>query len=236
MNQLDVEERNHQVSLMSRIYSNAETVFAYVGPEPPEDILDTHAFTSNTLYRLLDGCKTKVVLTLLDITQREYWSRLWIVQELRCACQAIVWCGRYSIQRDDLYENLADLRFKQKAERHLYESTSTDQALLSWECIGTFDILHSKRLNKLLAPQENAATTDLWDVLDTYSGNACKDPRDRIYGLQSLVPTKERIPIDHSISFEQLLYNIIRDRFAPCVYYLAIPSTREIDGRDDRLV
>ena len=68
MNQLDVEERNHQVSLISRIYSNVEMVFAYIGPEQPEEILDTQAFTSNALHRLLDGCKIIVVLTLLDIT------------------------------------------------------------------------------------------------------------------------------------------------------------------------
>jgi hypothetical protein len=109
MNQLNVEERNHQVSIMSRIYLNAKTVFAYIGPEPPEDILNTHAFTSNSLHRLLDECKINMVLTLLDIAQREYWSRLWIVQELRCARQVIVWCGRYSIQKDDLYLNVMDL-------------------------------------------------------------------------------------------------------------------------------
>jgi hypothetical protein len=34
MNQLDVDERNHQVTMMSMIYSQAVEVYAWLGPQP----------------------------------------------------------------------------------------------------------------------------------------------------------------------------------------------------------
>lgn len=196
---------------MSSIYTNAETVFAYIGPEPPEDILDERAFDLIFIWRMEHAASINIVLTWMDIFYREYWSRLWIVQELRCANQGTIWCGRHSIRKGDLYRNLVVL--SEESAEH-FKRHRTYETFLNIKHIKEFNVERSRMLKMLLAPRAKLASSNLWGVLGSFSGNACQDPRDRVYGLQSLVLTEDRIPIDYSITFEQLLYKIVRDLVA----------------------
>ncbi|PVI02828.1 heterokaryon incompatibility, partial [Periconia macrospinosa] len=89
INQLDVEERNAQVSLMSFIYSSAEAVFAWLGSSTATTGLgfgmlarleeDAAQFASEE--DLTDEEK-EGLRTVSELLSREYWTRLWIVQEV----------------------------------------------------------------------------------------------------------------------------------------------------------
>jgi hypothetical protein len=102
MVQSDIAERNHQVTLMSIIYSKAITVFAWIGPESPELTMDTTVFTTST--RLTNGRPSQSLLRVLfDVVSRDYWKRLWVIQELTLARKARIWYGRQSATKGQLW-------------------------------------------------------------------------------------------------------------------------------------
>jgi hypothetical protein len=103
INQDDVSEKNHQVGHMRWIYSSASRVLAWLGEA---DWFSDSLFT--TLNNLEHQERGTEALTCEDIvyikfwvehlTGREYWTRLWIVQELALASDVLVVCGSESVE------------------------------------------------------------------------------------------------------------------------------------------
>jgi hypothetical protein len=97
VNQIDVAERNHQVSQMDMIYQQAANVVAWLGRESPSDskalqymkeiLADSPENYQNQRspdfsmhrFRIHHMLKWNQILTLF---QRSYWGRLWIIQEV----------------------------------------------------------------------------------------------------------------------------------------------------------
>jgi hypothetical protein len=99
INQLDVYERNNQVSLMSYIYSSAESVYVWLGNATLNTVLalrtlEQLAFAVVGLERVQKDTTVDIskevasqnnaegLLALKGLLTREYWTRLWIVQEV----------------------------------------------------------------------------------------------------------------------------------------------------------
>jgi hypothetical protein len=122
MDQTDVQERNHQVQIMGRIYGTAQSVIVWVGPVDQTDlyvraVLGAMQFhfsdgspSTATLFNyicsvvsLLDdrvghvGDPKDLVLSILDlIIDRPWFHRVWVVQELALATRATVHIGPFS--------------------------------------------------------------------------------------------------------------------------------------------
>lgn len=97
INQDDVNERNHQVHIMRKIYSNAASVIVWLGPESKSsraamDLIITCNQSSDD--ELLHG-KENALMGLSDIFQRSWWKRIWIVQEAVVARELVIFCGNY---------------------------------------------------------------------------------------------------------------------------------------------
>ncbi|PMD49716.1 uncharacterized protein K444DRAFT_484787, partial [Hyaloscypha bicolor E] len=80
INQDDMKERNHQVSRMGSIYSQAERVFAWL------DLSDEFTVEALGFLQSFDPEIERV----RSISLRPYWTRLWIIQELQLASEAYV--------------------------------------------------------------------------------------------------------------------------------------------------
>jgi hypothetical protein len=139
INQAAGQERNHQVSLMGSIYSQATKVLVWLGPcseatdpvtntplstlcldymsrmavelqeskaahyKPDLDIYeDRWQHVSSPLYRdfLQQGADyvstrnpSPLVQGFFDVANRLWWQRIWVVQEVALAREAIVFCG-----------------------------------------------------------------------------------------------------------------------------------------------
>ncbi|KAF2749513.1 HET-domain-containing protein [Sporormia fimetaria CBS 119925] len=100
INQDNLEEKNHQVEMMSEIYGNAEQVCVWLGQENKssrrairfikEDVLKLQDFDT-----LCDSeSKSKNWRALLELMQRPWFSRRWVVQEIALARRAFIHCGR----------------------------------------------------------------------------------------------------------------------------------------------
>ena len=98
INQSDVHERNHQVQLMSRIYSCASKVVAWLGPATADCDIAMMAIVEEVIAPKERDIIPKVgSRTVKPLFQMEYWKRLWLIQEILLAQSIIAQCGRRTL-------------------------------------------------------------------------------------------------------------------------------------------
>ncbi|KAK3644271.1 hypothetical protein LTR22_015274 [Elasticomyces elasticus] len=85
INQEDIPERNHQVSMMGSLYRQATKVIAWLGTTG-DDRFSGLSFDEEALE------------ALIKLSFRDYWRRVWIVQELQLASQIEFRCGDQVVQ------------------------------------------------------------------------------------------------------------------------------------------
>ncbi|KAF7514603.1 hypothetical protein G7054_g15168 [Neopestalotiopsis clavispora] len=107
MNQNDPDERNHQVQMMSRIYTRADQVCVWLGEDIPESKLAID-FIKDEIMELKNFdtiCSDKQYThkwqALMMLMQAVWFSRRWVIQEIALARQATVYCGTQSISWKD---------------------------------------------------------------------------------------------------------------------------------------
>lgn len=210
INQLDNDEKSHQVQMMFDIYRSARLVLSCVGPHADNSemvveaakeilvlLLDWHQLPSlsddssnqSTNLENFDHLKwarargesyfIALRKSLEEFSRRPYWSRLWIVQEMRASGSIYnrglqVLCGRDSFERWPL--RVLDLFFKlkfQEVARSLSWS-SCPLPLLSSGLTATFETIHTPHLR-------------LDDCLDAVTYLYCSDARDKLYGFLSII-------------------------------------------------
>jgi hypothetical protein len=208
IDQQNVPERSHQVNIMAKLYSLADLVVVWLGPAlhesdkaisyisyPPSGVPIRPQFPYATS-KLLSSMtpppsklsirsvfKADVATAIISFYQRPYWTRLWVVQEILLARNLIILCGNRSLS----WEKLKSFSLTFGANRDL-ELTRTR----------AYDIIadHLSRKKKF----------QLGHVLTRYGSQNCADPRDRIFGLLSLIDFQDRSPLmaDYSLSTEEL--------------------------------
>ncbi|KAI2471516.1 heterokaryon incompatibility protein-domain-containing protein [Annulohypoxylon bovei var. microspora] len=109
INQRDDNERNHQVQMMSRIYTRAKQVCIWLG-ESNDDSKAAIKFIKEEVMELKNFdsiCSDKKYApkwqALMILMQRPWFSRRWMVQEIALAQNATIYCGPDEI----LWDNFA---------------------------------------------------------------------------------------------------------------------------------
>lgn len=208
INQADVEERNHQVPLMCSIYPAAKRVIVWLGSADPEhtqkalevvDYIGTscqqydrkrglefgHDERWDGLYFPTDLFSSAACASLKELFQRPWFSRIWCIQEVRLARDALVLCGEYQVAWTKLglaaswiLDNTGESVVKDPVAR-----------MLSKIDVARADIMYNKIDSGLL-----------WTL---HSGCEFEstDPKDKVYGLLSLVDPRseaEALNIDYT--------------------------------------
>lgn len=115
INQSSLDEKNHQIPLMRRIYSQARGVIMWLGEERDDSELamdlirrwgegvstsmqiDNGACCRNALKACLpfidDPFDKKSLEALGCLLRRDYWRRVWIIQEVVLAKSRLMLCG-----------------------------------------------------------------------------------------------------------------------------------------------
>ena len=100
INQTDIPERNHQVSLMTQIYDHAQRVIVYLGEaaddsnEAMDFIRDVHAPED---HQIDEWSERPVSKGLQDLFKRPWFNRIWVLQEVAMARDTVVYCGDRSV-------------------------------------------------------------------------------------------------------------------------------------------
>lgn len=227
MNQQDVLERNHQVSMMGDIFSKAASVWAWIGPRPVIANINLKFYQDYQHETALDT-KDFEVLDSLNMFHRPYWTRLWIVQELRLNLSCLFWCGNVLFTKDSLFH-----RFSFHLERQLigiwelYDKQYRLGEQASEANVGAEDLYSIGRGKRdvRLGPMEmyntvhqllsgwgwhGKAAIQLEDVIEAFSRNFCTDARDKIYGLQMLVEPRYRMQIDYSQNLQEVVLGCVK--------------------------
>lgn len=197
-------ERASQVGLMSQIYGNAKFVAVWLGP---------HAEDSQLAIPLLEEiAKGKVSKkriravsnpdswALRNLFKREFWNRLWVVQEVFLAQEIWVFCGSSQLPWE-AYKIASDSFWEQESDPHLRQGPSNFPDMGSFVGMGTDSLL---------------------EVLRACRKKVTENPRDKIFGLLGILPeeTRKEIPVNYDQPVKAL-YIDVADHI--------ISSTRRLD-------
>jgi hypothetical protein len=209
INQTSVVEKNHQLPLMSSIYSQAERVVIWLGEEENDSSLaiafinrwlDAFAAAVTDKRLELETRPLKTILSLVEdpfdkpsvlavkcLFERDYWSRVWIIQEIVLAKDRLILCGRDSMHASKMslvcyiWSNLPTIELPKLGNQEIIPMYGWGSQLNQlW--------LFMKESEEALA---DGRTYDMLSVVEIGFERFCTDPRDRLYGLFGLMDDKQ---------------------------------------------
>lgn len=208
-------EKCHQVQLMSQIYANANTVLAWVGvPHADQhghlDALSRRLETHDAAESQWDVSE---IIGLSYLCSRQFWRRLWVVQELLLAENIIVVCGEWKILWKDvsrlaalplpteLLDNQEQVEWWQAWKFPCPESFQTqreyeDRLFDGWHsALRLFHHRSKWRLRQKYVPYSDAVRTRGWPfhrAVRDFRLQQCKDRRDKVFALIGLLDEEGR--------------------------------------------
>jgi hypothetical protein len=220
IDQKNILERNHQVQLMSRIYRRATSTIVWLDSEVSHDDDIDVAPTNASCVTAQDKQNPTTDTRLLryrwhrklhhdpprqtnhpeilrsgladTIVQHQYFSRLWIIQEILLARRVVfvveggIWAAWV-----EFYEQCA----KSSVPIPTVLKAKNDSFATACE-FGGIAILHSGH--------------SLTMVIDAFCGQHCHNPKDKVYGLLGLVEEDQRPDIDYDRSVQDILLDVLR--------------------------
>jgi hypothetical protein len=128
---------------------------------------------------------------LVEWGSRDYWKRLWVVQEFLLAKNVQIICSDYELELDDLhsihdyYHNIVD-----KETYQLVVMTAPQRRVNNGDAVKNDGYLLNIRLEMCYARE-------------------CTDPRDRIFGIQGLLRHEDRLQVDYALSNIELYHQVL---------------------------
>ena len=229
INQAAVSERNHQVKLMSDIYSRATLVLAWMGVNPRGRC---HENGSKSL--LCEGThERQTIPTAEDLTTspegencfaenlhtNPYWKRLWIVQEVLIARHVIICSKNIWLDERDIASTsdfISDFMSPCHDEIAMYR-------LWQMRCWG----LQKRSID----PLDNTRYPRLGEMCAYFSYRDCADVRDKVYGLLGVIDVKisQRVPVDYSLSSRDVYKSAVEAMLQEADFsHTMVPMTSKI--------
>lgn len=133
INQEDVDERNRQVQMMAEIYGGATQVCVWLGTATKESARALNFIRDNVikLWKFDELCakqeSSKDWKVFLDLMNRAWFSRRWVVQEIALAREAKVYCGSDNIDWQDFADAVSLFVEVESATHRLSEIMRRDE-------------------------------------------------------------------------------------------------------------
>lgn len=235
INQSDVHERNHQVSLMKEIYANATEVIIWLGDAANNSDLAVD-FISGQAQRTLRTrgpgyypvWNREVGKALRALCERRYWRRMWIIQEVLHAKKLAVWCGSKSFDWshiESLYlklKTLEDTNWFAHHEFHMNVMQSA-AAVIVWQ--------------RAHYRHPDTPSPRLQTLIEIFRDWQCADVRDKVFALAGMAESGTKITPDYGLSTIDVYFRALDtvdrhdDRFASLLSQLLGLAERDVDIR-----
>lgn len=215
INQGDHEERAEQVAQMGNVYSKATCVPIWLGPSfdgcaaalrlwgeyaailrtlPAEKWwmeLDKAQLSPGSVSEFGGPPFTRIRPAIEKLMKRSWWSRVWIIQESFLAQRLRCFCGESEFDFEDMRMAMLRVFVTQVAG----PSSSSG-----------FNLFQLRDYFRTSGPKG----ANILDILGKTMNSDCQDPRDRLYGILSLVdiPNSQTLKPCYSVSTEQVYTNI----------------------------
>ncbi|KAG4437302.1 hypothetical protein IFR05_007198 [Cadophora sp. M221] len=206
INQQDSQERNHQVTLMAKLYSQAEKVRIWIGPETEHtavlfdklkacvgDQNRPGAVIMNAIHLADD--ESGITHGLLDLLSRKWWTRLWVVQEAGLARNPRIHCGIQEFDFRHLEHILVNLRTM---------SEEIDGDSPAFRALSHSILMQVQRLSLTLEISRHGGNMNPTNLLDSTSHCDSAVPHDRLYALLGILPPALGIIPAYEASVEEV--------------------------------
>ncbi|PMD36282.1 HET-domain-containing protein [Hyaloscypha variabilis F] len=213
INQGDGSERNHQVMQMGAIYSHASRVLVWLGLP---DVTTQIAFeVCKSSLRGPDHYSTDVKLTfsidelkaIRDLCYREYWSRLWIVQEVLLAHEILLCCGNLQLNWLNFQFVLRNMRITDKVYKEVWYNIWASTLHSLWR-LGNDQRFHTHSNHNAF---RCGTTMSLGSLCSVFGKLKCQDVKDRVFGLSGIAKEccKNDLTIDYSIPWSVICTTVL---------------------------
>ncbi|KAK8059263.1 Heterokaryon incompatibility [Apiospora saccharicola] len=246
INQKDKQEQGVQVKLMQDIYSLATHTLIWLGELDDDAEL---ALTFISRQAALEPARERVAASLEDrwagrtpgsdyvslmrdrsyiliwqavfaFCRRDYWSRVWMIQEIALSRNPTVVCGHMGVAWADFEAFLgsvfAFVAMREPGAMHFWHLTP----LLE----DSFPLLMDGMRHGIGSPNRDGRW--LLSALQKYRSFSATDPRDKIYSLLGLVNAETRRAIN--VDYDATVERVFTDTFK----YL-LPARRRAEAQDD---
>jgi hypothetical protein len=203
---------------MSSIYKNAQSVISWLGFEDDDsdlavDYISTlpkkDVWCNDHSWDTWPGhhCNMPILIrtALRKLFNRPYWTRLWIIQEVRLARKVMFLCGSKELSWDDVMQYMSGQEWTKYSNVQLHYKTLSSHVLHLF--------LFENIENFWVSPPPIKQTTcsgKLWRLVDSYCYFSCIDPRDKIYGLLGLMDEAEvGIEVDYNKTVEEVFLTFL---------------------------
>ncbi|KAH8587273.1 heterokaryon incompatibility protein-domain-containing protein [Bisporella sp. PMI_857] len=183
IDQQNHQERSHQVRLMGAIYRQARQVVTWLGQDDQETQQAFEAIKADITDRI--GYPREInAMSIID--QNPYWSRLWIIQEIRLAKCITFMCGSTYLRLQQMHTwtsmfGCDEIMIMEKPTKVLYP------LLQNFESSSIFEHPYVEFLHGM-----------------QFCKNECSDPRDEFYGLLGLAGEEELLLPDYDKSVAEV--------------------------------
>ena len=203
INQQDPVERSHQVTLLRNTFQRAKNVVVWLGEDTGDakkafEILravDPSSSSKEDICSLISADRHNALANLLG---RSWFRRIWVVQELVCAKNAIITCGNHEME----WEKFLDV-------------AGTIQAVGNFESIidrSVYDalfVLCGIRSRRRIPIQYQREETDLKMLLYSYRCCLASDPRDKVFALVGIA--RGQIALAYTPDYSKSVLEVYRD-------------------------
>ena len=202
INQKNVLERNDQVQIMRRIYSTATSVSIWLGG------IDQFPYVNDAMKFLatdesIRSLTEKEARGIVELFNRGYWSRVWIIQEIMLARNCTIHYRNFCIDLSRfgaLIEALNDIFFREDRPFHGLprELLDTPAAMI----VSTKVVLGRSTQPSAFLP--------FMQMLQLFRQQKATNILDKVYALHGLAPDTEILKVDYGISPDQLVVRVLQ--------------------------
>lgn len=190
INQSNTKEKNSQVAFMGTIYKQAKSVAACLGPR--SDYVFEN-FVSRALNARPSDASRSSLAALKALGEMNYFSRIWIKQEIILAAEITLYTSQHIFTWDDIEalitaSQAASTTSTRPRNAHIERvlNLNDDRVGRRPEAPGN-SVPESKKQEDGCSRPGLPRPAIIEEML-RYGESECGDPRDRIYALLSLVP------------------------------------------------
>lgn len=197
-------ERTHQVSMMGKIYSEAQLVLVWLGNSTKHTARWRTLFSTLLAFDILKLAEQEAwwednLECIKELYCSPYWSRIWIVQEYVLGKMISIRCGSHGITHDEM---------RGIRDQYFYIHSHKDDLCMILDSPATR--VQRLRDNNLSIRDRGKEFTLIFEsVILEFADSGCADVRDHVYALLALCDGPLIIP-DYSKSPLELFVQILR--------------------------